>query len=196
MRTPNPKQFDKDVSNHVMTIVNDNGVNRCIQFADPKTFNLHFTLTTWPGYLCISGDMGTYVFARLKDMFEFFRSAKGETNPDYWAEKCEAADKRTGGATDCYDKDIFRERVKERVDDYFTDKKQRARCWQEIEDTVLHADSEYEAHDNARKFEFEGFQLTDFWECNLRRDTYQYLWCCLAIVWGIHQYDAAKAVTA
>jgi len=39
-----------------------------------------------------------------------------------------------------------------------------------------------------------GFRFTDTWEWDLNDWTYQYLWCCHAIVFGIGLYDAAKAV--
>jgi hypothetical protein len=42
----------------------------------------------------------------------------------------------------------------------------------------------------------DGFRFYDAWEWDLRDYTYQFLWCCHAIVWGIAQYDrrAAEAV--
>lgn len=50
-------------------------------------------------YLCYTGDMGTYVFQRLTDMFEFFRTdreykkrngGKLAVNLSYWGEKLQA----------------------------------------------------------------------------------------------------------
>ena len=66
--------FLRDVAEHEMIVVRDDGVHRHIRFKKPGTSCMHFDLITWPGYLCYTGDMGTYVFSRLTDMFEFFRT--------------------------------------------------------------------------------------------------------------------------
>ena len=68
------EQFLRDVAEHTMTVIREDGVSRHIRFAKPGTSCMHFDLITWPGYLCYTGDMGTYVFQRLTDMFEFFRT--------------------------------------------------------------------------------------------------------------------------
>ncbi len=41
----------------------------------------------------------------------------------------------------------------------------------------------------------DGFRFYDTWDWDLRDYTYQFLWCCHAIVWGIAQYDR-RAVAA
>lgn len=116
------ERFRKDVAEHRATILRDDGLNRHIQFRRPGTYCMGFDLITWPGYLCYTGDMGTYVFSRLADMFEFFRSTyRNEQkqglyiNPQYWAEKCRAAD-HYDGITE-YNEDVFRERVNEWITD-------------------------------------------------------------------------------
>lgn len=193
-------QFIKDVSDHKMTVLHDSGVHRCIRFANPASSNLYFMLTTWPGHLCICGDMGTYVFNRLEDMFEFFRSGqkpgKLYINTGYWEEKCEAADRRTGGQVDEYCEDRFKSVVGELFNQHeFENEADKAACWEEIKDEVLCAENEHEAFNLAGQFSFKGeddeFEFSDFWEHDLRSYTYQYLWCCYAIAWGIQQYDLA-----
>lgn len=80
-------------SDHKLTIERDDGVHRCLFFGKPNSGAYHFRLTTWPGHLCISGDIGTYVFSRTRDMFAFHASCDDwaamplKINPDYWAEK-------------------------------------------------------------------------------------------------------------
>jgi hypothetical protein len=113
-------------------------------------------------------------------------------NPEYWAEKCEAADRRTKGL-DVYDADLFRKCVQQDFESYFEDcddPEAKARCWQEIEETVLTAENEHEAFERTSQFECEGFEFSDFWEHNLRSWSYHFIWCCYAIAWGIRQYDA------
>lgn len=189
-------RFAKDVADHKMTILSENGVNRCIRFVESKgSFNMYFTITTWPQYLCISGDMGCFVFTRLHDMFEFFRSPseKLTINPQYWAEKCDAQDRRTGGI-DEYDAEELKSAIKYRFDEHeFSSKSAKTACWKEIERDILCAETEYEAHSFGHRFESNGFRLTNFWEHKLRSYTYHFLWCCYAIAWAIKQYDAPSA---
>ena len=87
--------FLKDVAAHEMEILRDDGVYRHIRFKKPGTWCMHFDLVTWPGYLAYSGDMGCYVFSRLNDMFEFFRTDREYLQRDgrqlcinlcYWSE--------------------------------------------------------------------------------------------------------------
>jgi hypothetical protein len=192
MRACTEADFLKDVSTHKMTVLLDNGLHRYIKFTKPdKSYYLHFTLTTWPGYLCISGDMGCFVFSRLPDMFEFFRTDR-DINPQYWAEKVQAQNCHGNGIEE-YDEEVFHERVKEVFEQHeFASEEEKQECWKEITYSVLRAENEYEAHDQARQFECNDFTFSDFWEHKLRSYTYHYLWCCYAIKWGIKQYDAVQ----
>jgi hypothetical protein len=67
--------FLKDVEKHEMKVLLDNGLYRHLRFAatGQYSWNQWFEIITWPGKLAYSGDMGTYVFERIEDMFEFFR---------------------------------------------------------------------------------------------------------------------------
>ena len=99
------EHFLRDVASHQMEVLRDDGTHRHLRFQAPGSTDMHFDLITWPGYLCFTGDMGTYVFRRLKDMFNFFRPADDACssrdpleNIDHqnWAEKLEATDKGDG----------------------------------------------------------------------------------------------------
>ncbi len=67
-------EFLKDVSAHVMRVIRDDGAHRHLRFAAPTSSIYWFDVITYPGELVITGDCGTYVFRRLPDMFEFFRT--------------------------------------------------------------------------------------------------------------------------
>jgi hypothetical protein len=89
---PDAEAFLKHVRDHAMTIVREDGVYRHLRFRKPGTSCMGFDIITWPGYLCFCGDMGTYVFQRLQDMLQFFRTKRrddGSWSIDhrYWAEK-------------------------------------------------------------------------------------------------------------
>lgn len=107
-------QFLKDVEDHKINVVMDNGLYRHINFSK-GSFCYSFNLVTWPGHLCIEGDMGTYVFSRVPDMFAFFRDEYSEElkiNTRYWSEKCE-----TKGNIKEFSVDSFRENVQEYIDE-------------------------------------------------------------------------------
>jgi hypothetical protein len=201
------ERFAHDITKHEMQIVRDNGIDRHLRFRRPGTYCMGFDIITWPGYLCYCGDMGTYVFMRLPDMFEFFRNEK--PNPSYWAEKVVAQD-RSDGITE-YVSDIFREAVERWMVDHFDDDGVPLELRENVQEEVLnHADDgEYEARRAAIEFEFKWktvdkggdehdhlFRFTDFWEADLRDYTFRFLWCCHALVWAIKKYDSAKATNA
>jgi hypothetical protein len=204
-----------------MKTLQDNGMFRCLRFDKGGSFNMHFNLTTWPGYLCISGDMGCFVFSRLDDMFDFFRTEPRKLhdgtqrtlpiNPSYWGEKAQAVNPTNGMKV--FDMDRFRECVKEDfdahflgADDEFEDAddsdeakvahlEAKAECWEAIEREVLELDWETleGAHRAAHDFEHEGFSFQDFYEHDMTAYAYHFIWCLYAITWGIRQYDASKA---
>lgn len=88
-------QFKGDTAQHEMTVIRDDGLYRHLRFqrvtTNEKTGKRErspfywFDLVTWPDNLVITGDCGTFVFARATDMFEFFCGQR--INPQYWAEK-------------------------------------------------------------------------------------------------------------
>jgi hypothetical protein len=85
------ERFARDTKDHQMQVLRDDGLYRHLRFRRPRTQTsaYWFDLITWPGRLTVDGDCGTFTFARLTDMFEFFRG--GRINPGYWAEKIQSA---------------------------------------------------------------------------------------------------------
>jgi hypothetical protein len=192
--------FENDIATHEMQVIREDGVNRHIRFKRPGTMCMHFDLITWPGYLCYTGDMGTYVFRRLHDMFEFFRRGENrdpyQISLGYWAEKLEASDRN--GAKE-WDADQFVVDVHEHFNDATIDddewpKKRRIALWDEIDERVLRAaeDGEHFASAALHDFEYDGFRFQD-WERDSRVWTHRFLWCCHALEWAIGTYDAARA---
>lgn len=188
--------FLRDVAKHQMTIDYDNGFNRRIVFANPADCNRWFELITWREHLCFSGDMGTFVFRRVDDMFSFFRRDDLSVNTGYWHEKLQAVDRIDGSLY--YSEDIFKHTVKERFDDWADEDELsdevKAEAWAEVEDEIL-SRGEYECDARYAVEDFKssyGFEITNFWETRLTDYTGRYLWCLYAIVWGIQQYDKNK----
>lgn len=209
MKRLSEAEFLSDVAAHTMSVVRDDGVYRHLKFQQPKQTWLHrFEIVTWPGTLCFRGDVGTFVFSRLADMFQFFRHATPDgklyINEDYWAEKLIASDcnGRRGEGVMRYDPDAFLAEVKRRYVDHARDRMrgmpdERRDLRRALEDEVLSysEDGETEARRAADAFARHGFRLSDFWETNLSEYTVQFVWCLYAISWSIRQYDATKSTT-
>jgi hypothetical protein len=207
---PTVERFLGEVKNHKLEIFHDGGLNRHIRLMQPGTFNQRFDLITWPGHLCICGDMGTWVFERAPDMFEFFRdsSGKGESlriDPYYWGGKLQAADcvgRREGGYTE-FNADLFEKHIKERYIEHVRENMrgmpvERRELLGEIEDLISFAHSG-EGRDatlrEATTLNLHGLDFEDIWESYSSFEMYRYhfIWCLYAIVWGVQKYDTWKA---
>ena len=189
IKNPNvARRFACDVQKHQLEIVQDSDIYRHIKLATPGTVVMRFDLITWPGHLCYTGDMGTFVFSRTWDMFNFFRGS--HPNPSYWGEKVLAPD-RHGGILQ-YSADAFKARIKEYFENHTYDweKDKKKAAWLKIEKQVLPvADSgEYPAKEAASRFSV----FCDFWETDCTEYSFHFEWCCHAIPWAIAQYDKCK----
>jgi hypothetical protein len=146
------ERFLKDVANHEMSVVRDDGVHRHLRFASPKCGSYWFDIITYTGSLVIDGDCGTYVFRRTRDMFEFFRTdreymerkgAKLAINPGYWAEKVQA---HPGKGLKEFDEEKFDRAVMEYLRNWIrghrdrTDKDERRDLWEAVVNEVINAD--------------------------------------------------------
>jgi hypothetical protein len=183
------ERFPIDVKDHKMEVIKSDGVHRHLRFKNPEHNAYCFDVVTWPNHLCFTGDMGTLVFSRLQDMFEFFRNPEGRINPGYWDEKVVA------GVTKEYCKDRFKCAIKDRFDSMAEGLsiEESASLWSEIEDDVLRCnETEFEAHEAARDFEFQGFTFESYWEMDFKDYTFHYIWACLAFVWAINKFDDYK----
>lgn len=187
------ERFKKAVAEHQMTILGDAGVARQIKFARPESSVYHFYITTWPGHLAISGDAGSYVFARLHDMFNFFRGE--DINPQYWAEKLQAVDRHSGYQE--FSEEAFHEAVKSDFEQWdFESDEERSRAWDALQGSDLSEDSNPETVENAVQSAMAYIcpvtknDFGDFWDHHLTDYTFRFLWCCHAIRWAVAQYDA------
>ena len=188
------ERFQETIGEHQLTVIHDDGLYRHLRCARPNSSDRHFNITTWPGYLCISGDMGCYVFQRVEDMFQFFRSDDLAINPGYWAEKLQSG---PSSAPDEITREWVPDNFRSDIERWFKDatedwsEEDKADAWEEVENNVLsEADNEHRAIIAAMKFCYEDKQLfQDFWEVDCKQWKGHYLWCCYAIVWAIQQYD-------
>lgn len=204
-------RFLRDVKDHQLTVIHEDGVHRHLRFKRPGTMCMHFDLITWPGYLCYTGDMGTYVFTRVHDMLTFFRAEKPEEmfryiDRSYWAEKVEAQDK--GDGIKKFSEKKFNRVVMEHLVSWIrenrdtTTKEERRDLWDAVVSEVIRADGDiggYRKQIAANEFDHRvndtvgSFWFRDFWESNTDEWTTRFNWCCLALRWAVSQYDAQKA---
>jgi hypothetical protein len=213
-------QFEAETTEHVMTVLHDDGVYRHIKFARPDTNIWRFDLVTWPGHLAISGDLQSYTFHRLYDMFEFFGGGRN-INPDYWSEKVVAGRERT--------MEYSPERARQLVIEHFMEARHQRDepnlpLWQAIREEVLSRldEDEQEAHraigdfayylpdtPRIRSEDFKpeviirralnrrvNFEVSDSWEWDLRDFDHHFLLICHAIQWGIAKYRAEVTARA
>ena len=205
MKHPNLEQSLKDVASHQLTVNLDQGVFRDITIADPNTMAMHYNITTRPGYLIFTGDMGSFVFTRLADMFDFFRNKDGyNINPGYWEEKLEAVDSR-GGAKE-FSSDLVKEILTEHLQDhlegldsgcYEKDQSDAEEAKEATEHLIsLAEDDKHDFYETLRNWDADDAGVLDmecWWEWDFNDHTYHYIWACFAIVHAIKLYDAHKS---
>jgi hypothetical protein len=203
--------FERDIASHQMQALRDDGVHRHLRFKRPGTMCMHFDIITWPGYLCYTGDMGTYVFHRLEDMFQFFRADRkrkgvaSDINPQYWGEKLQATDRGDGFRR--FSAEKFSAAVVSHLVGWLrenrgtTTKEERRDLWKAVQSEVLGAYDDsggYRKQCAANDFSHwvnkavGNFAFSDFWGTDVEEYTHRFLWCCHALVWAIGVYDAAK----
>lgn len=194
------ERFASETTKHELTILRDDGLYRHLRFRAPGDSAYWFDLITVPGALIFQGDGESFVFRRIADMFEFFRSNPDREitriNPHYWSEKL------TNGrrSVQVYSRETFEQIVAE----HLADAEER---WPGIADGwKLHADDpfDYDLDDEesarraAADFSYiaaghdDAFAFSDTWEWDLKDYDWWFLWACFGIVWGIARYDEAR----
>lgn len=205
MNHPTLEQFLKGVAHHQLTVNLDQGVFRDLTVMKPNSGDMHYHITTRPGYLMFTGDMGSFVFTRLSDMFDFFRDKDGyDINPGYWEEKLEAVDSR-GGAKE-FSSDLVKETLIEHLQDHLEgidsgdyDKDQSDA--EEAKEAIKHLiglaeDDKHDFYETLRNWDADdagGLDMDCWWEWDFNDHTYRYIWACFAIVHAIKLYDAHKS---
>ena len=186
-----PERFEQDIKDHVVTIAQDDGVYRNIVCKIPHSGFYAFQITTWPGYLAISGDMGFNAWSRANDMFSFFRGQLNGAihNTMYVTEKCV-----TKPVTK-FDIDTAIASLKEWFDNHYDDPDTHDEYLEDLDTNVLSSvTDEWDFVDTVRGYTFpDGGMIDDFLgEYGLSGYDYNYLWQLLAIDWTIKQYDLQK----
>jgi len=188
-----------------MTVINDDeeNVQRHLMFSHNGSSCYRYDIHTWPGYLMVTGDMGTYVFRRIHDMFEFFDtgSPNYKINTGYWAEKLEAIDSHCGSDASIkeYLSDNFRTMIKEEFDQWVEgweiEKEEADDVWEDIGYEILeHAEDEHQAYNAAYNYHHNNLNFYDINFSGCREYNFHFRWILYAIVDGIKQYKDSKNV--
>lgn len=210
------EDFERNIKDHVMEVIRDDGLYRHLRFRQPGTMCMHFDLVTWPGYLCYTGDMGTYVFTRTTDMLEFFRRpehCRYSIDMRYWAEKVVAGDKSGSGdgvkefSPEKFTQVVNQYRVqwiREAKQEGTLDREERRELWAAVQEEVLdrlteggeHAAStaayEFSHHKRGHDERGPSWYFQDFFEHDFTIYTHRFQWCCQALSWAVQKYDQAK----
>lgn len=195
--------FKKEFAQHELKVRHGDGLYRHLVCARPNTYLNSFAIITWPGYLTISGDCEGFVFARVPDMFEFFRPNSGwnscNINPDYWAEKIQDGRERAKEYDPSLAAACVWAEVREAYREYGKEACGLARAVKAQVVSDWPFDFENSSRDTVYGFEFPinnstFFRFGDTSDWKVRGWTHAFLWCCHAVQWAIAAYDKQKAV--
>lgn len=183
------EDFLERVKDHKVEVLKDDGVYRHLLCKNDSVFD-HFEIITSPGYLFYTGDMGSFTFTRVNDMFTFFRRDELVINTGYWGQKCVAGEIRE------YSFESFKDSVKHYFESTFPEETEESKEeWSRIEDYILDTDArehEYAAYQAVNNYHDPHNVFQDFWESTNTVKTFRFVWCCYALVWAIQQYDELK----
>lgn len=199
-------RFMRDTAQHGVIIERDDGVYRHLIFKAPGTNSYRFDIITWPGYLTVTGDMGTWTFSREWDMITHFFPAgtAAGINPGYWSEKIEAG---THGGRDaiCYefDGDAFEKGLNEWLAAWREDRDEDEdiddiECANEVVESLINEgfrDANIAMHavySAAWPLSVDGDEIAESIRYSLQTYCFHFLWICYAIVWGIERYLTTK----
>lgn len=196
------ERFVRETAKHELTVLHDDGLYRHLRFMQPKPGSscYWFDLITVPHALIFRGDGESFVFSRLEDMFQFFRSGvyrdgSIHIDPGYYAEKL-TSDR---ASVMKYDEDRFTQTVKDWTVEAIRDGSAPRGIGKAVREDILdnwEIGDESLARQLLNDFEFKGFRFHDAWEVSFRDFDWWFLWACYGICWGIQQYDQAKAPKA
>lgn len=198
---PTLESFLKNVASHELTVNLDSGVYRDITIQRPGCSEMHYNITTRPGHLMFTGDMGDFIFQRTNDMFGFFRPQSGHyINPGYWKEKVEA------GVVSEFDLDTANSSVQGYLTNFLEDldlsdpedREKSKKALEAVNDFIsgTQGSGEFDFWNEINSWDADeagGLDLVDFFEAPTTKSTFHYIWCCYAIVHAIKLYDEYKA---
>jgi len=196
-------RFIRDVSSHHLHVIRDDGLYRHLRFERPNTNAYYFDIVTWPGYLTVTGDMGTWTFSRITDMFDFFGGGREsfDINPGYWSEKFKSGAGGSRYDSPCFefDDEDFQKSLNEWLAEFLSgcdDEHDREMAKDAVSELVS---EEYRnawmagqaVNDAVFPSDVSNWDILDGMG-SLQKHSHHYVWICYAIVWGIERYNNQK----
>lgn len=192
-------RFARETAAHEMTVLHEVGLYRHLVCADPEGGFYRFDLITWPHNLLLRGDGFSFGFSiyPTADIFEMFRgSGHGGINPGYWQEKVTAG----RGDVKSWSEELFRAWL---TAEAAANESRFPGLVEAVGEQILHSDEhslEYRgtAEYAVASFSHSSFRLRfpDEWVLSFDDYSWEFLFACHAVLWGIGRYDAARqAVT-
>lgn len=184
MTTPNTefdRLFTQDTAKHELAVLHDQGKYRHLRWAAPGTGINAVEITTIPGTLFVTGDMGSFTFHRhgTDDLLAsgFFKRG---ASFDYWASKCEAADTRVGLRE--FSADVLKATVDSYIEDWSDgDESVQLNLSQEAE-SILDAETVEDAYNRLAEFDYDDLHFDDIDESSVTEFTVQFRWICRALM--------------
>lgn len=210
-------RFLLDAAHHRLDVIRDDGVYRHLRMKEPGTSCYYYDIITWPGYLTVTGDMGTWTFSRTHDMFRFFGGWTGEINTGYWSEKLEAGAGRSAYSflAQEYDHDEFCSSLREWLSSYFEEDDEESEPDVDWDDESDEPDSDKSrireiVRDLCREdfgndmlayqavYDADWPECVDVWELcadiTYKSYSHHFCWILYAITWAISKYRNSKMV--
>lgn len=190
MKDTNPftevwQEFQKWTSEHMLTVLHDDGLYRHLRMAKPGTRMWSWEIVTWPGHLAVHGDISDgYIFAREPDMFPWFgykpnwyTDGSPEISPDYWAWKLYGH----APVTD-FDTGVFARSIAEYLQESTITENERANiiktCYEDVYD-----------FESAAQFLYDWFDGSHVGEFNCTTYKPRWLLTCYAITTTVNEWN-------
>jgi len=195
--------FLRQADCHTAEVLLDQGRYRHVKCTDSGSQIYRFDLITWPGHLHVTGDMGDWTFARLPDMFEFFRQDDLRSiNPVYWSQKLKAHPKDSPPKH--FNPKAVMAAIKEDFDRLMEGEEDPLvveEYWEELEDNFAGVENEHDFYE-ACLYKSSIFPQHDWYHMLIddgmgpyMEFSFHYCWVLYAILWGIREYDWYKERT-
>lgn len=190
-------RFARDTRGHEMTVLHEDGLYRHLKCADPTGGFYRFDLITWPHNLFLRGDGFSFGFAvwPTEDMFDVFRGSRsGGINPGYWQEKV------TAGRVKDWSEDLFRAWV---LDEAGKAEFRFPGAVEAVGKQILHSDEHSIEFQGTAEYALANFHHGDYrlrfphdWEKDFEDYSWEYLFACHAVLFGIDRWDASRKAVA
>lgn len=190
-------RFARETRNHQMEIRHNDGLYRHLVFADPAGGFYRFDLLTWPHNLFLRGDGFSFGFAiyPTEDMFDVFRGSRsGGINPGYWQEKV------TAGQVKDWSEDRFRAWV---LNEAAKAEAEHPGAVEAVGKQILNSDEHSLEFQGTAEYALANFRHGDFrlrfpndWERDFQDWSWEFLFACHAVLFGIDMWDAARKAVA